>query len=183
MNIGVPKEIKSAERRVAATPSGVKALVAGGHQVLVQAGAGLGSGFSDDEYGAAGARLLPKAEAIWAEAEMIIKVKEPLSPEFDYMRPGQIIFTYLHLAADQNLTQGLLDKGVIGVAYETVQLPDGTLPLLAPMSEVAGRLSVQVGARCLEYASGGMGILLSGVSGVRPARVTVIGAGVAGLAR
>ncbi len=182
MKIGIPKEIKPAERRVAATPAGVKAMVDHGHQVLVQAGAGAGSGFGDDQFAGAGARLLDQAAEVWAEAEMILKVKEPIAPEFDYMRPGQVLFTYLHLAANRELTDRLLAKEIIGVAYETVQLADGTLPLLAPMSEVAGRLSVQVGAHCLEYPSGGMGILLSGVSGVRPARVTVIGGGVAGLA-
>lgn len=182
MRIGIPREIKPAERRVAATPAGVKAMVDNGHQVLVEMGAGAGSGFGDEQYKAAGARLLERAEAVWADAEMILKVKEPIAPEFDYMRQGQIIFTYLHLAANLDLTQKLLAKGVIGVAYETVQLANGTLPLLAPMSEVAGRLSVQVGAHCLEYPSGGMGILLSGVSGVRPARVAIIGGGVAGLA-
>ena len=181
MIIGIPKEIKSAENRVAATPAGVRAFVAHGHRVFVQAGGGAGSGFSDQEYQEAGAAILPTAEEVWAEADMIIKVKEPLGPEFDLMRAGQILFTYLHLAADHGLTLKLLDKGVVGIGYETVQLADGTLPLLAPMSEVAGRLSVQMGAMCLEAKNGGAGILLSGVSGVRPARVTVIGGGVAGL--
>lgn len=181
MKIGIPREIKPAEKRVAATPAGVRAFTAHGHQVFVEQGAGLGSGFLDQDYIEVGATILPTAEEVWAEVEMVLKVKEPIEPEFDYMRPGLILFTYLHLAADRALTDKLLAKGVVGVAYETVQLPDGTLPLLAPMSEVAGRLSVQQGAFCLEAKNGGMGILLSGVSGVRPARVTVLGGGVAGL--
>ncbi len=182
MKIGVPKEIKAAERRVAATPAGVKALIDHGHKVFVETQAGLGSGFPDEAYAQAGARVLDRADDVWAEAEMVIKVKEPIGPEFDRMKPGQVLFTYLHLAADRSLTEKLLKRKIIGVGYETVQLPDGTLPLLAPMSEVAGRLSVQMGAYCLEAKNGGMGILLSGVSGVRPSRVTVIGGGVAGLA-
>jgi len=182
MKIGVPKEIKQAEKRVAATPAGVKAFVDNGHQVFVEAGAGAGSSFGDQEYRKAGATILDSADDVWAEAEMVVKVKEPIGPEFGRMRPGQILYTYLHLAADQELTQKLLDRQVTGLAYETVQLADGTLPLLAPMSEVAGRLSIQVGAFCLEAKNGGMGILLSGVSGVRPGRVAVIGGGVAGLA-
>ncbi len=180
MQIGVPKEIKSAEKRVAATPAGVRAFVAHGHKVFVEKGAGLGSGFRDDEYKRAGAVILENARDIWTEAEMIIKVKEPIGPELEWMRPGQIIFTYLHLAANRELTEKLLEKKVVGIAYETVQLKDGSLPLLSPMSEVAGRLSVQMGAYCLESQNGGMGILLSGISGVRPARVTVIGGGVVG---
>jgi len=180
MQIGVPKEIKSAEKRVAATPAGVRAFVAHGHKVFVEKGAGLGSGFRDDEYKRAGAVILENARDIWTEAEMIIKVKEPIGPELEWMRPGQIIFTYLHLAANRELTEKLLEKKVVGIAYETVQLKDGSLPLLSPMSEVAGRLSVQMGAYCLEAQNGGMGILLSGISGVRPARVTVIGGGVVG---
>ncbi len=181
MKIGIPKEIKQAEKRVAVTPAGVKALANNGHEVYLETGAGLGSGFSDDAYGQAGARVLAKADDVWAEADMILKVKEPIEPEFARMRRGQIIFTYLHLAANRELTDKLLAAGVVGVGYETVQLDDGALPLLAPMSEVAGRLAVQVGAYCLEARNGGMGILLSGVSGVRPGRVTVIGGGVAGL--
>ena len=182
MIIGVPKEIKPAENRVSATPAGVKALSDHGHKILVEAGAGQGSGFLDEAYVEAGATILNSADEVWAGAEMIIKVKEPIGPEFDRMKPGQILYTYLHLAADKELTRKLLDRKIVGIAYETVQLPDGTLPLLAPMSEVAGRLSVQMGAYCLEAKNGGMGILLSGVSGVRPARVTVLGGGVAGLA-
>jgi len=167
---------------VATTPGNVKALVDHNHQVFVEKGAGLGSGFLDGAYLRAGATLLDGPEEVWAEAEMIVKVKEPIGPEFDRMRPGQILFTYLHLAADRELTEKILNKGIVGIGYETVQLDDGTLPLLAPMSEVAGALSVQMGAFCLEAKNGGMGILLSGVPGVRPARVTVIGGGVAGLA-
>lgn len=180
MKIGVPREIKEAERRVAATPSGVRAFVNNGHEVYVEAGAGLGSGFPDEDYRQSGARLLQDSRDVWAEADMILKVKEPLGPEFSLMKPGQILFTYLHLAADRELTEKLLAAKIVGVGYETVQLEDGTLPLLAPMSEVAGRLAVQVGAYCLEARNGGLGILLSGVSGVRPGRVTVIGGGVAG---
>jgi alanine dehydrogenase len=181
MKIGVPREIKPAENRVAATPAGVRAFTGNGHQVFVEKDAGQGSSFTDQEYIEAGATILENPEEVWDQAEMVIKVKEPIGPEFDRMRSGQILYTYLHLAADRKLTEKLLDKGIVGVAYETVQLADGTLPLLAPMSEVAGRLSVQMGAYCLEAKNGGMGILLSGVSGVRPARVTVIGGGVAGL--
>jgi alanine dehydrogenase len=182
MKIGVPKEIKPAERRVAATPINAKALLDHGHRVLVEKGAGIGSGFPDELYVQAGATITANAHDVWGEAEMILKVKEPIGAEFDHMRPGQILFTYLHLAADRELTDKLLARRIIGIGYETVQLPDGTLPLLAPMSEVAGALSVQMGASCLEAKNGGMGILLSGVPGVRPARVTILGGGVAGTA-
>lgn len=182
MIIGVPKEIKAAERRVAVTPSGVGALTGEGHKVLVETEAGTGSGYPDEAYAQAGAVIRKSAPEVWSDAEMIIKVKEPLDPEFDLMNPGQVLYTYLHLAADLELTRKLMDRKIIGIGYETVQLEDKTLPLLAPMSEVAGRLSVQMGAYCLEAKNGGMGILLSGVSGVRPARVTVLGGGVAGLA-
>lgn len=182
MKIGVPKEIKADERRVGATPAGVRAFAANGHQVLVERGAGAGSGFTDQEYTKAGAQLLDSAADVWAGTDMVLKVKEPVAAEYEFMRAGQMLFTYLHLAANRELTDVLLQKQVVGIGYETVQLADGSLPLLAPMSEVAGRLSVQVGARCLEAASGGMGILLSGVSGVRPARVTILGGGTAGLA-
>ena len=182
MKVGIPKEIKPAERRVAATPAGVKALTDHGHKVFVEAGAGIGSGFMNDEYLQAGAEMCERAQDVWTETEMILKVKEPIEPEFSWMRPGQILFTYLHLAADQELTEKLLDKKVVGIAYETVQLEDGTLPLLAPMSEVAGALSIQMGAYCLEAKNGGKGILLSGLPGIKPARVTIIGGGVAGLA-
>lgn len=179
MIIGLPKEIKVKENRVALTPSGVNALVAHGHTVLVETNAGVGSGFPDGEYTKAGASVLNKADSVW-EADLMIKVKEPLGPEFNRMRKGQILFTYLHLAADEALTRELLDKEVIGIAYETIQLDDGSLPLLAPMSEVAGRLSLQMGCMCLESKNGGAGILLSGVAGVPPAKVTIIGAGIAG---
>lgn len=182
MKIGVPKEIKPSENRVSLPPHCVKSLNDHGHQVFVEKSAGSGSGFADDLYVQAGAKLLGRAQDIWAEADMIVKVKEPLDPEFQYMRPGQILFTYLHLAADRHLTEHLLEKRIIGIGYETVQLGDGTLPLLAPMSEVAGALSIQMGAFCLEAKNGGKGILLSGVPGVKPARVTIIGGGVAGMA-
>jgi alanine dehydrogenase len=181
MKIGIPKEIKQAEKRVAATPAGVKAFIDHNHRVFVEKSAGLGSGFKDEEFTKAGARILDNADDVWGESDMIIKVKEPIGPEFDRMRPDQILYTYLHLAADRELTQKLLDRKILGIAYETVQLDDGSLPLLSPMSEVAGRLSIQMGAFSLEAKNGGMGILLSGVSGVRPARVTIIGGGVAGL--
>ncbi len=179
MKVGVPKEIKAEENRVALTPAGASAFVGHGHDVYIEKGAGLGSGLNDEEYVAAGAKILPDRESVWSEAEMIIKVKEPLGPEFSLI-DDQILFTYLHLAADRNLTEKLLGTNVTAIAYETIQLIDGSLPLLAPMSEVAGRLSVQMGARCLEAIGGGMGILISGVSGVPPAKVTILGAGIAG---
>jgi alanine dehydrogenase len=179
MKIGVPKEIKSEENRVALTPAGVSALVGHGHTVFVEKGAGVGSGLLDEEYAAMGAKILPTKEDVWGQAEMIIKVKEPLGPEFALIK-DQILFTYLHLAADLELTKKLLATDVKAIAYETIQLADGSLPLLAPMSEVAGRLSIQMGARCLESIGGGKGILLSGVSGVPPAKVVILGAGIAG---
>ncbi|MBI5442407.1 MAG: alanine dehydrogenase [Deltaproteobacteria bacterium] len=182
MKIGVPREIKAGEKRVACTPALARALAGHGHRVFVEARAGLGAGFSDEAYLTAGAVLVDRPEDVWGEADLVLKVKEPIAPEFDSMKPGQVLFTYLHLAADRNLTETLLAKRVVGIAYETVQLEDGYLPLLAPMSEVAGALSVQAGALCLEAKSGGRGILLSGVPGVRAARVTVIGGGTAGLA-
>ncbi len=182
MRIGVPKEIKNHEYRIGLTPAGVRELASHGHEIMVQRDGGKAIGLTDDLYQRAGAEVVDTPEEIFARADMIIKVKEPIGPEFDRMKSGQILFTYLHLAADQELTEKLLDRQIIGVAYETVQLPDGSLPLLAPMSEVAGRLSIQMGAYCLEAKNGGMGILLSGVSGVRPARVAVLGGGVAGLA-
>lgn len=180
MIIGVPKEIKAGEARVSMVPSGVAAFVAHGHTVLVEKDAGAGSGIPDSAYEAAGAHVVEKPKEIWERAGMIVKVKEPLREEIDCMRPGQIIYTYLHLASNDKLTRGLLEKRVIGIAYETIQLDDGSLPLLTPMSEVAGRLSVQKGAQCLEAHSGGSGILLGGVSGVKPAKVVILGAGVAG---
>lgn len=178
MRIGVPKETKTFENRVSMTPGSVRTLVADGHQVLVQRSAGVGSGLSDEEYLAAGAILVSVEEA-WA-ADMVVKVKEPLPEEYGYLRKGLILFTYLHLAADERLTRAILDSGVTGVAYETVQLPDGSLPLLVPMSEVAGRMAPQVGARFLEKPQGGRGVLLGGVPGVPPGEVVVLGGGVVG---
>lgn len=180
MIIGVPKEIKPGEARVAMVPSGVAAFVAHNHTVLVEKGAGIGSGIPDAAYTAAGAKLIKTAKEVWKRADMIIKVKEPVDPEFSYMRPGLILYTYLHLASSESLTRKLLEKRVTGIAYETIQLADSSLPLLTPMSEVAGRLSVQKGAQCLEAHSGGCGILLGGVSGVKPAKVVILGAGVSG---
>lgn len=181
MRIGVPTEIKPDENRVAITPAGVAAFRGRGHDVFVQAGAGRGSAIPDAAYARAGAVVVEGAADVWDRAELVLKVKEPLEPEFDAMRPGQILFTYLHLAASKTLTERLLDLRVVGIAYETVQLADGALPLLVPMSEVAGRLAVQAGAASLERIAGGKGILLPGVSGVRRGRVTILGAGVVGL--
>jgi alanine dehydrogenase len=181
MKIGVPKEIKPQEKRVALPPQCVKTLTDHKHQVFLEKGAGAGSAFSDQAYAQAGAVLVDQARELWAQAEMIVKVKEPIDPEFEWMRPGQVLFTYLHLAADRRLTEKVLAARIVGIGYETVQLGDGTLPLLAPMSEVAGALSVQMGAYCLEAKNGGKGILLSGVPGVRPARIAIIGGGVAGM--
>jgi len=180
MIIGVPKEIKNGEKRVAVTPQGVDALVAHHHRVVVEKGAGIGSGFSDREYEKAGAKVVEKKEDIWNEAHMVVKVKEPLEPEFPLMRPGQIIFTYLHLAADRELTHRLIESRIVGIGYETIQERDGSLPLLRPMSEIAGRASVLAGGMCLEAAHGGRGVLLCGASGVPPAKVVILGAGVAG---
>ena len=181
MRIGIPTEVKSDEHRVAITPSGVAAFVARGHDVVIEAGAGIGSAIPDETYRAAGAAVVDGPDAVWERADLVLKVKEPLDPEFDRMQPGQVLFTYLHLAASRELTTRLLERRVVGIAYETVQLADGTLPLLVPMSEVAGRLSIQAGATSLEMRSGGKGLLLPGVSGVRRGRVTIIGAGVVGL--
>ena len=181
MRVGIPTEIKADEHRVAITPSGVAAFVARGHQVVIEAGAGVGSAIPDEAYRAAGAAVVDGAHAVWERADLVLKVKEPLDHEFDRMRPGQILFTYLHLAASHDLTTQLLERRIVGIGYETVQLADGTLPLLVPMSEVAGRLSIQAGATSLEMRSGGKGLLLPGVSGVRRGRVTIIGAGVVGL--
>jgi alanine dehydrogenase len=181
MIIGVPKEIKTAEKRVALTPAGASALIVHGHKVYIEKGAGEGSGMLDQQYQAAGAEILATKEEIWNRAEMIIKVKEPLEPEIELMREGQIIFTYLHLAAAKELTLALMKKKVVAIAYETIQIENGSLPLLVPMSEVAGCLSIQMGAYALEAKNGGSGVLLSGVSGVRPAKVAVIGGGVAGI--
>ena len=180
MLVGVPKEVKDHEFRVAATPSGVREYARRGHQVLVQRGAGEGSSFTDPEYAAVGAELADTAAEVFARAGMIVKVKEPVPAEFDLLRPGQLLFTYLHLAADEPLTCSLMRNGVQAVAYETVQLESGVLPLLTPMSEVAGRMSVQVGAHHLEKAHGGNGTLLGGIPGVPGAHVVVIGGGVVG---
>ena len=180
MIIGVPKELKVGERRVAVTPQGVDALIAHQHRILIEKGAGEGSGFSDEEYQTAGATLVLRKEDLWGEADMIVKVKEPLAPEFSLMRPAQVIFTYLHLAADRDLTLKLMERRVIGIGYETVQEKDGSLPLLRPMSEIAGRASVLAGGLCLEAKHSGRGVLLCGASGVPPAKVVIIGAGIAG---
>ena len=180
MRIGVPKEIKDNEFRVGLTPSSVAELVHHGHQIIVETGAGLGSGLTDGEYEAAGAELAAGPEAIFQMAEMIVKVKEPLAPERARLGKGQVLFTYLHLAADLEQTRDLLASGVTCIAYETVTAPGGGLPLLTPMSEVAGRLAPQVGAHCLEREAGGRGVLLGGVPGVPPADVIILGGGVAG---
>ena len=181
MKIGVPKEVKNHEYRVAMTPSGVHELSRGGHEVYVEAEAGLGSAIPDDEYVRAGGTILPTADDVWATGDLILKVKEPIASEYDRMRPGQTLFTYLHLAASAECTDALLERSVTGIAYETVQTPDGALPLLAPMSEVAGRLAPQAGAYQLMRQGGGRGVLMGGVSGVYAAKVVVIGAGVSGM--
>ena len=181
MRVGVPSEVKNHEYRVAITPAGVHELVRHGHHVTVEAGAGLGSSIPDAEFGAAGATIVTGPDAVWSSAEMILKVKEPIAVEYDRMQPGQVLFTYLHLAAGRDCTHALLDRRVTGIAYETVQLPSGQLPLLAPMSEVAGRLAPQVGAYHLMRQGGGRGTLMGGVSGVYAAKVVVIGAGVSGM--
>ncbi|GAB2633731.1 alanine dehydrogenase [Nocardioides ginkgobilobae] len=180
MKVGVPKEVKDHEYRVAITPIGVHELVAHGHEVVIETGAGLGSQVTDEEYVAAGARILPTADDVWGTAETVLKVKEPVAEEYHRMREGQTLFTYLHLAADKPLTEELLARKVTGIAYETVQLANGSLPLLYPMSEVAGCLAPQVGAHALLKAQGGRGVLLGGVGGVANAKVVIIGAGVSG---
>lgn len=180
MKIGIPKEIKNNENRVGATPSGVKELVKHGHEVYVQATAGVGSGFADEEYKAAGAAILPTIEDVYATADMIIKVKEPIAPEYPLVKKGQLLFTYFHFASDEELTKAMVASGATCIAYETVRDRMRTLPLLMPMSEVAGRMSIQEGARFLEKPQGGKGILLGGVPGVKPAKVLVLGAGVVG---
>ena len=180
MDIGVPKEIKNNENRVAMTPGGVLQMVNAGHRVLVQTGAGLGSGFTDEQYIDAGAQIVSTAAEAW-KADMVIKVKEPIASEYGFFREGLILFTYLHLAPEPELTRALIQNKVIAIAYETVQLKNGQLPLLIPMSEVAGRMSAQVGAQFIGKLEGGKGILLGGVPGVRRAKVTVIGGGIAGM--
>ncbi len=180
MIVGVPAEVKTAEYRVAITPVGVRELADRGHRVLIEKGAGEGSTIHDEEYETQGAEIVPEAEDVFAEADMILKVKEPQVTEVAMFRPGQLLFTYLHLAAYPGLALGLRAKGIVAIAYETVQLPDRSLPLLAPMSEIAGRMATQAGAYFLEKAQGGRGILLGGVTGVRPGKVVVIGGGIAG---
>lgn len=180
MIIGVPKEIKTLEARVALTPAGVRELVKNGHKVIIETGAGLGSAITNEEYVAQGAEIAPDAKSVWAAAEMIMKVKEPLAAEYPLMKKGQILYTYLHLAASKECTDALIAAENVAIAYETVEV-NGQLPLLAPMSEVAGRLSTQVGATALQKPNGGRGVLLGGVPGVRPGKVVVIGGGVAGL--
>jgi alanine dehydrogenase len=181
MVVGTVKEIKTHEYRVGLTPANVKVYASRGHRVLVQAGAGVGSGYSDEEYRAAGAVLVPDAPGVWAEAEMVVKVKEPVAGDLPHIRKDQILFTYLHLAADGDLTETLLEKGVRAVAYETIETADRHLPCLTPMSEIAGRLAVQEGAKYLEKAFGGRGILLGGVPGVPRGHVVIVGGGVVGL--
>jgi alanine dehydrogenase len=181
MKVGIPREVKNHEYRVAITPSGVHELSRHGHEVFVESGAGVGSSIADEDYAAAGAKVLDTADAVWEAGDLILKVKEPVAEEYPRMREGQTLFTYLHLAADRALTEELLRRRVTGIAYETVELSDRSLPLLAPMSEVAGRLAPQVGAHALMRAQGGRGILMGGVPGVYPAKVVVIGAGVSGM--
>lgn len=181
MIVGVPKEIKTREYRVGLIPAGVKALVESGHTVYVERGAGEGAGIPDADYERVGGKLLPSADDVWKRAELIIKVKEPVPPEYERIQDGQIIYTYFHLAAVPELAKVLVKKKVAAVAYETIQLPDGSLPLLKPMSEIAGRMAIQVGAGCLEKEHGGKGVLLGGVPGVRRGRVVIIGAGVVGV--
>ncbi|NKQ52392.1 alanine dehydrogenase [Amycolatopsis sp. K13G38] len=181
MRIGVPREVKNHEYRVAATPAGVHEFTSAGHEVFVERGAGEGSSIRDEDYVAAGAKLLDHADDVWGTAEMVLKVKEPVAEEYHRLRSGQLLFTYLHLAASEACTKALLDAGTTAVAYETVQLPGGSLPLLFPMSEVAGRLAPLVGAQTLMRVNGGRGVLIGGVSGVSPARVVVLGGGVAGM--
>lgn len=180
MIIGVPKEIKNNENRVGLTPAGVSSYKQAGHRVLVEMHAGMGSGFGDEDYLAAGAEIFEKAADVWSYADMICKVKEPLPDEYPYFRENQILFTYLHLAPEKELTKQLMDKKVVAIAYETIQTDDRALPLLMPMSEVAGRMSVQIGAQFLEKPHGGKGILLGGVPGVPPGKVVIVGGGIVG---
>ncbi len=181
MKIGIPKEIKTNENRVSLVPAGAEALVAAGHSVLVETGAGLGSGFTDEQYTSVGAKIAPNADATWADADMIMKVKEPIEPEWKRMKKGQAIFTYFHFAADEKLTKAHMASGAVCIAYETVELPSRELPLLVPMSEVAGRMAVQEGAKYLEKLYGGRGVLLGGVPGVPPAKVVILGGGIVGI--
>ena len=180
MRVGIPTEVKNHEYRVAATPEGVRELVAAGHEVIVQTGAGVGSAIADDAFGAAGARIAADADAVFEAADLIVKVKEPQPQEYERFRADHVLFTYLHLAADEGLTRFLAERKVRAVAYETVQTPDGRLPLLAPMSEIAGRMAPQEGAKYLERPSGGRGVLMGGAPGVAPAKVVVLGGGMAG---
>jgi alanine dehydrogenase len=175
--IGVPKEIKPEENRIAIVPGGVETLIHRGHRVIIEKGAGLGSGFSDEEYIKAGARISDRRKDVFTEADLVLKVKEPLPEEYGFLRPGQIVFTYFHLAASEELTHNLQERKIVGIAYETVQTDDGFLPLLAPMSEIAGRMAPQEGAKYLEETYGGRGILLGGVAGVPPANVVILGGG------
>jgi len=181
VKVGIPSEVKNNEFRVAITPAGVYEFTRSGHEVYVQAGAGLGSSITDGDFQAAGARILPSADDVWQTGELILKVKEPIAEEYPRMRAGQVLFTYLHLAASKECTDALVDRKITGIAYETVELPDRSLPLLAPMSEVAGRLAPQVGAYHLMRSGGGRGVLMGGVPGVYAAKVVVIGAGVSGM--
>ncbi|WP_319463089.1 alanine dehydrogenase [Micromonospora sp. RTP1Z1] len=181
MKVGIPREVKNHEYRVAITPAGVNEFTRSGHQVLVESGAGVGSSISDEEFAAAGAKILATADEVWDAAELVLKVKEPVEEEYHRMREGQVLFTYLHLAASKTCTDALIDRKVTGIAYETVELPDRSLPLLAPMSEVAGRLAPQVGAFYMMRTGGGRGVLPGGVSGVYAAKTVVIGAGVSGM--
>jgi alanine dehydrogenase len=180
MIVGVPKEVKPDEYRVAMVPAGVEELTRAGHTVLIQSGAGAGSGIGDEQYAANGARIVPSAADVWRQAELVVKVKEPLPDEWPHMRPGQTVFTYFHFAADRALTEAVIKSGITAIAYETIKDAKGTLPLLTPMSEVAGRMSIQEGAKYLERPFDGRGILLAGVPGVPAATVSVIGAGVVG---
>ena len=181
MLIGVPTEIKADEQRVSLTPAGAAAFHTHGHRVIVQSRAGVGSGFTDREYREAGALIVRAPSEVWGRADMVLKVKEPQPTEFRYLQPGKILFTYLHLAPDKRLARELVKRHVSALGYETIQLEDGSLPLLAPMSEVAGRLAIQAGSWCLQSRSGGRGVLLSGAPGVRPGKVVVVGGGIAGL--
>jgi alanine dehydrogenase len=181
MKIGVPKEIKTNENRIALVPAGAETMVGAGHSVLVETGAGLGSGFSDEDFTSVGATIAPDADAVWANSDMIMKVKEPIRVEWSRMRKGQLLFTYFHFAADEELTRAHLASGAVCLAYETVELPTRELPLLTPMSEVAGRMAVQEGAKYLEKLYGGRGVLLGGVPGVAPAKVVILGGGIVGI--